>query len=327
MGQEVTPASGQGGSAPALNVQGVQSAKAAEMDFYAKLEVQTGFAKEAIAVMKKTVAQGTTDTELAFFLMAAKQQGLDPVRKEIWCIKNGSNGQLLIFASRDGLLKKAQLTPFYNGYRSGVVRQADEFALDIPNGKVHHVITKARNERGPIVGAYYIGFQYDRKEKRDMEPVIVWAQWETFNMNRGPWKTHPDEMMLARVESHGAKKHGAISGLEVEEDFYVSEGVAYPGTPEQGRVISDEQLEDRALREQLVNIFAEFTGKMPSSTLEQFRGEAQRVGQAGGLTSAFVEDLRARIAAAVPQQERPVAVEEVEATVVTDKGDGTGAAQ
>src|SRR3954447_26138105 len=82
--------------------------------------------KEQKDVLKDTVAKGTTDTELAYFMNVAFAQDLDPFRKEVWCIKRAkkqkvgdrweykrksdgsidySDADLVIMTGRDGFLK------------------------------------------------------------------------------------------------------------------------------------------------------------------------------------------------------------------------------
>src|SRR4051812_39146158 len=50
--------------------------------------------KEEIDVLKSSVAKGTTDTELTYFLQVAFAQELDPFRKEVWCIKRAKKQQV-----------------------------------------------------------------------------------------------------------------------------------------------------------------------------------------------------------------------------------------
>src|SRR3954453_4394264 len=67
-------------------------------------------------VLKDTVALGTTDTQLTYFLNVALSQDLDPFKREVWCILY--NGKLTIQTGRDGLLKVAKRDPTFDRIQS-----------------------------------------------------------------------------------------------------------------------------------------------------------------------------------------------------------------
>jgi phage recombination protein Bet len=175
-----------------------------------------GFSPEQVAVIKKTVAKGATDTELALFIYTATSAGLNPLLKEIWCYKD-SKGNLLIFAGRDGFLKKAQQNPKFAGMRSTSVREKDICEINIPQGTVNHIITNDHNKnRGEITGAY--AFVY----RKDEEPTLVWVDYDTFNKGYNAWKTHPDDMICKVAEIRALKKAFGMAELNSEFDFSVT---------------------------------------------------------------------------------------------------------
>ena len=175
---------------------------------------------EQVAIIKNTVAKGTTNTELAFFLNVCKTTDLNPFIKEIWCYKD-SKGNLITFASRDGFLKKAQRNKSFNGIRSSDVCMNDQFTLDIPNGKVDHEIN-FKEPRGKILGAYAMVF------RKDGEPTIEWADIDTYDKKSNAWGTHKAEMMKKVAEVHALKKAFGISSLQSEYDFEIRNNTAIP---------------------------------------------------------------------------------------------------
>lgn len=179
----------------------------------------TGYTSEQVAIAKSTIAKGTSDSELAYFLNVAKTNGLNPFNKEVWCYKDNKNN-LLVFTGRDGFLSKAQQNPAYNGIRSSEVYENDDFSLDIANAKISHL--KKFKNKGAIIGAYAIVF------RKNGEPTIEWADFSDYNKGYNTWKSNPAEMIKKVAESHALKKAFGISGIQSEYDFEVVENKAIP---------------------------------------------------------------------------------------------------
>lgn len=185
-----------------------------------KISAMTGYKPEEVAIIKNTVAKGTTDTELAYFLSVCKSVELNPFMKEIWCYKD-TKGNLLVFAGRDGFLKKAQMDKRWDGMLSAYVCENDEFELDIPNGKVIHKV-KGSN-RGHLLGAYAI-----IKPKGCSMPTVAWAEIKAYDKGWNTWKTNPEAMIQKVAETHALKKAFGVAGLQVEDDFQVVNNVVVP---------------------------------------------------------------------------------------------------
>ncbi len=69
-----------------------------------KLEPQsliTAFSRDQVDLIKRQYARDATDDELKLFLYAAQSQGLDPLRKQIYFMKN-KKGQVVHITSIDG---------------------------------------------------------------------------------------------------------------------------------------------------------------------------------------------------------------------------------
>lgn len=185
---------------------------------------------EEVAIIRNTVAKGCSSLELAYFLSVCRTVNLNPFNKEVWAYKD-NRGNLLIFTGRDGFLAKAQRDPAYNGLRSAEIREADEYEIDIPGGEIYHKVKAFGKDRGKILGAYAIVF------RKDGEPTIELADFETYNKSRSAWNTHPAEMIKKVAETHALKKAFGISGLQSEYDFDFKQGVAIPKQTEEAVVV------------------------------------------------------------------------------------------
>ena len=184
-----------------------------------KIATMTGYKSDEIALIKSTVAKGTTDTELAYFINVCKSVQLNPFNKEIWCYKD-NKGNLLVFTGRDGFLSKAQSNPAFNGIRSCEVCENDEFSLDIANNKIKH--TFGKGERGKIIGAYAIAF------RKDGEPTIEYVNIGDYDKKQFTWNTHKAAMIKKVAETNALKKGFGISGVQSEYDFEIKNNIALP---------------------------------------------------------------------------------------------------
>jgi phage recombination protein Bet len=179
------------------------------------------FSQEQILVIHNSVAKGTTMAELAYFLNVAKSVQLNPFNKEIWCYKDKKNN-LIIFSGRDGFLAKAQQNPEFAGIRSAEVKSKDEFSIDIANNKIVHTISNLPTDRGEILGAYAIVF------RKNGEPTVVFVEMHRYNKGYNTWKTHPEDMIKKVAESKALKLAFGISGIQLEDEFDIKDGIALP---------------------------------------------------------------------------------------------------
>ena len=73
--------------------------------------------RKVIDTLKQTVAKGTTDHELEMFIQQCKGTGLNPFKKEIWCIVTGSGEwrKVQMMTGLHGYLQIANSHPQFDG--------------------------------------------------------------------------------------------------------------------------------------------------------------------------------------------------------------------
>lgn len=198
------------------------------------------FTSEEVAILKNTIAKGATDLELSYFLNVAKVYGLNPFTKQIWFYKN-NQGQMIVFAGRDGFLAKAQRDPRWSGIASDVIREGEKYEINIAMGQISHV--KDVLSKAKIIGAYAIC-----KPKGCEITTIEWAEFDIYNKGHNVWKADPVAMIKKVAESHCLAKAYGISGLAVEEDFEVKGEIAYTADHETRPTVNAIGYADELLR-------------------------------------------------------------------------------
>lgn len=277
-------------------------AKRTEDERMASIAVETQFTPAQVAIVKSVIAKNVSDTELAFFLFVCKNSGLNPFNKEVWCFKNNQN-QLLIFAGRDGYLARAQRDPRFNGIRSGCVRENDQFEFDAAKGVVKHVLGKGtKAERGKMLGAWCKVFMVNPQTGKKMEETLVWCDATTFTKSSPTWNSYPDEMMCKCAESHALKKAIGLSGIQVDEDYYVRDGIATPIGP---TVVepNQEQEELTELRQRIIAALDMYQGE----DCDEIKRQCGRKIAAGEFTKEYAMNVLKEIGERVDEAEEVTA--------------------
>jgi len=236
-----------------------------------KISAMTGYSAEEVAVVKRTVAKNTTDTELAYFLNVCKSVQLNPFNKEIWCYKDHKNN-ILVFTGRDGFLAKAQSNPAFNGIRSSEVRKNDDFSLDIANNKIEHSF--GTEDRGAIVGAYAIAF------RKDGEATVEYVNIEDYDKGQFTWKTHKAAMIRKVAETNALKKGFGISGVQSEYDYEVKNEVAMP-------LIGEPKSELDIKTKELIDLIATLDAEQQKTYKFILKGKREK----GEVTLELIEDM------------------------------------
>ena len=192
------------------------------------------WSRDEVETIRRTVAEGATDSELKMFLHLSQTYGLDPFAKDLWFIKPG--GKPVIMTSRDGYLKIANRDKHYDGMDADVVYSGDSFRKT-QNG-VEHIY--GAKDRGMPIGAYAIVYRDDRRV-----PVYVYAPFRDYNKGTGTWKQYPHAMIQKVAEAMALKRAFSISGLVTREEMDEGECINLSGKPTASR-ISGSQNNSRA---------------------------------------------------------------------------------
>jgi phage recombination protein Bet len=138
--------------------------------------------REQVELVKRTVAQGSTDDELKLFLHAAQRMGLDPLAKQIYAVKRWDSVQrrdvMAIQVGIDGFRLTAQRTreadgqegPYWCG-QDGLWR---DVWMDAEPPVAAKVVVYRKGQSRPYTGvAMYKSYC---QTNRDGHPVAMWKK-------------------------------------------------------------------------------------------------------------------------------------------------------
>ncbi len=150
-------------------------------------------ASEEYQLIKNIAAKGASDTEFKLLMHLANNYGLDPLARQIWCIKYG-NSPAQIFTSRDGLLLIAHRSGQFNGM-----------------SKPEYTYDKDGRLESCTISVY----------RKDMEhPFTSTVFIEEYGGGANQlWKKMPRVMLLKVAESTALRKAFTITGLYTPEEM------------------------------------------------------------------------------------------------------------
>ena len=146
-------------------------------------------------LIRDTVAKGTSESEFKLFLYTASKYGLDPLVKQIWCVKYG-NQPAAIFTGRDGFLSIAHRSGHFDGME-----------------------TVAIKEKGKLIGARCTVWREDMTH-----PFVVEVSLNEYNTHKSNWQKMPETMIKKVAESQCLRKAFDISGIYAPEEYEPEKG-------------------------------------------------------------------------------------------------------
>lgn len=163
------------------------------------------FTSKQIELIKRTVAKGTTDDELALFLYTAKRVGLDPLAKQIHCVRRGGqSGSISIQTAIDGYRLIADRTNKYAGN--------DDPVFDDESNPTKAMVTVYK-----IVDGVRCPFTATAR----------WSQYYPGDSQGFMWKKMPHLMLGKCAEALALRKAfpAELSGLYTDDEMHQSDAV------------------------------------------------------------------------------------------------------
>lgn len=173
---------------------------------------------EIITLLKQTVARGTTDAEFALFVQQCKATGLNPFKKEIWCIK--TKDQLQLMTGINGYYEIANRHPAFDG-----------------------IETETIEEGGRLVKAVARVYRKDRSR-----PTTAEAHIAEYGKNYGNWQKMPRLMLSKCAESMALRKSfpQELNGIYTDAEMpgeYTIESAAVAPSIEPRKMPANERIE------------------------------------------------------------------------------------
>jgi len=167
------------------------------------------FTKDQIDLIKRTIAKGSTDDELALFLYHAKKAGLDPLARQIHLVKRGDN---------------ATIQTGIDGYRLLALRTGDYAGNDTPT------FTWAKSEQTDShpTSAHVTVYRFVRGKRCGFSAEADWDFFYPGEKQGFMWRRGKGKFMLGKcAEALALRKAfpAELSGIYTHEEMEQARGM------------------------------------------------------------------------------------------------------